>query len=153
MTVSTVRQWVDLLRRLTFHDSSGGQNHEANMIPSLPALHQHVLRAEYAIQSVYESREETSSFLSYTGSGWLIDEGGSISVLWDTRHDQSILINDSYRCTCQTGCSGSTGGCRSCFQQCRPCTTRCRCIGHCRNPHNRHGVCPGAYRGHWNWGG
>ena len=82
MTVSTVRQWVDLLRCLTFHDSSGGQSHEANIIPSLPALYQHVLRAEYAIRLVYESREETSSFLSYTGFGWLIDEDGFISVFF-----------------------------------------------------------------------
>ena len=48
MTVLTVLQWVNLLRRLTFHNGSGGQNHVVNMITSLPVLHEHI----YCVQSM-----------------------------------------------------------------------------------------------------
>ena len=130
------------MRRLSFHDSSGGQHHEEKIMPSITALQQHICRAQYVVRLAYESPSHTSSFADCHDCGWLFRENDVLSVVWDTAHGAKTasMVEMNYHCSCRTGCVGGRGGCQSCFQNCQPCTVRCRCRGNCQNPHNRNGV-------------
>ena len=126
--ISTVQEWVDLVRGISFYDSSGGQHHEEKVMPSLTALHQHILRAQYVARLAYESPFYTSTFADCCGCGWSFSEEGAISVVWDIVDEvklASMIDISSHKYSCRTECAGSHGGCRSCFRNCRPCTVHC----------------------------
>lgn len=145
LSVKSIGDWVQFVRRLTFHDSSGKENHEANMCPSETALELHILRAQYAIRLVYECCSEQSSYADCSGSGWVVDSDNDISIVWDLqgprKRNPFLATDNEYCCSCRTGCTGVHGRCKGCFQRCRPCTLRCRCRGNCQNPHNTGATC------------
>lgn len=141
--VRSIADWIELVQRLTFQDSSAGANHEAYMLPSQNALHLHVLRAGYAVRLVFDSVNENSSISDFEGCGWGKTKEGKVYVVWDGNPSSSkpIVFPGEYRCGCRTGCKGDRDGCRHCFQECRPCTTKCYCRGRCENPHNTGATC------------
>lgn len=106
LSIRSIRDWIDLIRRLTFQNSSGGKNHELKMMPSERALRLHLLRPQYAVKLVYESPFAESSFADCDGEGWGYDSDGKlpISLLSVSR---SIRFVGEYKCGCTKGCTGS----------------------------------------------
>ncbi len=84
--ITSLVDWHEFMRKLTFHEGKVTRFHEAKIIPSWNALIQHCRRATYVLKLVYSSpRSDCKDLLHHEQYGWQ-ESGSCIEVLWE-QHD------------------------------------------------------------------
>ena len=84
-SISTLRDWHELIRRVTLHVSTVTTNHELKLIPSWDALTQHWFRANYVMKLAYSAPDTgCPTLFTHESFGWKQSTCRSvIEVVWD----------------------------------------------------------------------
>lgn len=133
-SISTLKEWHDFVRRITFHLSNATKDFEACLLPSYSALCKHALRATYVLKLLFSVSSVKCSILGeYTMYGWISGDGeGCIEIDWDDASDCQSFVSSNCVCGCKTGCNTKRCKCFSCSLKCN---VKCKCRG-CKNVMN-----------------
>jgi hypothetical protein len=80
--VTTIDEWMELTRRITYYNNHGSQNLYRNMLPSCTSLELHRRRSEFVLRCATESCLPLSdTYLLANGYGWEV-VNGKVCIKW-----------------------------------------------------------------------